>query len=320
VEEVVPGQEAVNFELGAKTDWLDHRLRVNGSVFYEDYKSYLNLELATQCSAATSLNPGNPYFLAGGLCPAGTALAGTPGLTPWFYYAGIPAYEPGAELHIDAAPIDRLLINFEGGWLEFHAKNSNMTAATPGYINPSVRLQPEWNASGGIQYGILLPGATLTPRLDWRYQGYQTNGPENVYQISEWRLPGYSLFNARLTYAPTGVRFARAPMAPSGLACPAAAWGAGKMESSGNSAAATACPVILSNVSIWRRMERFGLAPLAADSTVSRTASLPPSPRFRASRMTTSAILKTTAWAFFGSVRRAASCASARMNSQRART
>ncbi len=207
LEEVVPGQEAVNFELGAKTDWLDHRLRVNGSVFYEDYKSYLNLELATQCSAASSLNPGTPYFLAGGKCPAGTALAGTSGLSPWFYYAGIPAYEPGAELHIDAAPIDRLLINLEGGWLEFHAKNANMTASTPGYINPSVRLQPEWNASGGIQYGVLLPGATLTPRLDWHYQGYQTNGPENVYQISQWRLPGYSVFNARLTYQPTAAKW-----------------------------------------------------------------------------------------------------------------
>jgi iron complex outermembrane recepter protein len=110
LEEVVPGQEATNFELGAKTDWLDHRLRVNASVFYEDYKSYLNLELGTQCSAASSLNPGTPYFLAGGLCPAGTALAGTSGLSPWFYYTGIPAYEPGAELQINAAPVDRLLI------------------------------------------------------------------------------------------------------------------------------------------------------------------------------------------------------------------
>jgi outer membrane receptor protein involved in Fe transport len=43
--------------------------------------------------------------------------------------------------------------------------------------------------------------------LDWRYQGYQTNGPENVYQISQWRLPGYSLFNARLTYQPTGAKW-----------------------------------------------------------------------------------------------------------------
>jgi len=205
--EEVPGQEAVNFELGAKTDWLDHRLRVNGSIFYEDYKSYLNLELATQCSAANSLNPGTPYFLAGGKCPAGTALAGTSGLSPWFYYAGVPAYEPGAELHIEAAPIDRLLINLEGGWLEFHAKNPDRDPTAPGYINPSVRLQPEFNASGGIQYGVLLPGGTITPRLDWRYQGYETNGPENVYQISQWRVPGYSLFNARLTYQPTGAKW-----------------------------------------------------------------------------------------------------------------
>jgi iron complex outermembrane recepter protein len=204
LEEVVPGQAATNYELGAKTDWFDHRLRINASVFYEDYKSYLNLELGAQCSAATSLNPGTPYFLAGGNCPAGTALAGTPGLSPWFYYTGIPAYEPGAELQINAAPIDRLLINLSGGWLEFHAKNEDLGAASPGYINPSVRLQPEFNASGGIQYGVLVPGGTITPRLDWRYQGYQTNGPENVYQISEWRVPGYSLFNARLTYAPTG--------------------------------------------------------------------------------------------------------------------
>jgi iron complex outermembrane recepter protein len=213
LEEVVPGQEATNYELGAKTDWLDHRLRINASVFYEDYKSYLNLELGTQCSAPSSLNPGQPYFLAGGNCPAGTyagdqtnpALKG--GLSPWFYYAGVPAYEPGAELQINAAPIDRLLINLSGGWLEFHAKNPNMGPSTPGYIDPSVRLQPEFNASGGIQYGVLVPGGTLTPRLDWRYQGYQTNGPENVYQISEWRLPGYSLFNARLTYQPTGAKW-----------------------------------------------------------------------------------------------------------------
>jgi len=207
LEEVVPGQKAVNYELGAKTDWFDHKLRVNGSLFYEDYKSYLNLELAAQCTAANSLNPGQPYFLAGGKCPAGTAMAGTSGFFPWFYYAGIPAYEPGAELHVDVAPIDRLLINFEGGWLEFHAKNTDLNPLTPGYIAPSVRLQPEWNASAGVQYGILLPGGTLTPRLDWRYQGYQTIGPENVFQISQWREPGYSLVNARLTYAPEGAKW-----------------------------------------------------------------------------------------------------------------
>ncbi len=204
LEEPVPGQKAINYEIGAKTDWFDHRLRVNGSLFYEDYESYLNLELASQCSAATSLNPGKPYFLAGGNCPAGTDLAGTPGLSPWFFYTGIPAYMPGAELQVYAEPIDRLLLNLEGGWIKFHDKITN--PAQPGYIDPSVRLQPEWNASGGVQYGILFRnGGTLTPRLDWRYQGYLTNGPQNIEQIRpNFIVPGYSLFNASLTYAPDG--------------------------------------------------------------------------------------------------------------------
>lgn len=203
LEETVPGQEAVNYELGAKTEWFDHRLRINGSVFYEDYKSYLNLALGTQCTPTNSLNPGTPVFglPPGAPCPAGTPNAGLPGAFPWFYYSGIPAYMPGAELEANAEPIDRLLLNFTGGWEEFHSKISDVNS--PNYINPSVRLQPEWDASGGIQYGLMLPNsATLTPRLDWRYQGYITNGPENVYQIPQWRVPGYSIFNASLTYAP----------------------------------------------------------------------------------------------------------------------
>jgi outer membrane receptor protein involved in Fe transport len=63
--------------------------------------------------------------------------------------------------------------------------------------------------SGGIQYDLVLPNsATLTPRLDWRYQGYITNGPENVYQIApEFIVPGYSIFNARLTYAPMSTKW-----------------------------------------------------------------------------------------------------------------
>ncbi len=203
LEEPVPGQKAINYEIGAKTDWFDHRLRVNGALFYEDY-DYLNLELATQCSNALSLNPGKPYFLAGGPCPAGTDLAGTPGLSPWFFYTLIPAYMPGAQLESYAEPIDRLLLNLSAGWIRFHDKIKD--PANPGYIDPSVRRQPEWTASGGAQYGILFPnGGTLTPRLDWRYQGYMTNGPQNVYQVRpDFILPGYSLFNASLTYAPDG--------------------------------------------------------------------------------------------------------------------
>ncbi len=208
LEENVPGQEAVNYEIGAKTEWFDHRLRVNGAVFYEDYKSYLNLALGTQCTLGSSASAGTPVFglPPGAPCPAGTQLAGVPGFFPYFYYSGIPAYMPGAEIEAYAEPIDRLVMNLTGGWEEFHSKISDVT--NPDYIAPSVRLQPEWDASGGIQYGLMLPNsATLTPRLDWRYQSYITNGPENVYQIPEWRVPGYSLFNASLWYAPDAAKW-----------------------------------------------------------------------------------------------------------------
>lgn len=136
LQESVPGQKAINYEVGVKSDWLDHRLRANATAFYEDYKSYLNLEIATQCTAASSPNPGQPYFLAGGLCPAGTALAGTPGLSPWFYYTGVPAYMPGAELQLSATPIERLLVNFDAGWEVFHSKigdKLNPGTSTPRY-------------------------------------------------------------------------------------------------------------------------------------------------------------------------------------------
>jgi len=208
LEENVPGQEAVNYEIGAKTEWFDHRLRVNGSVFYEDYKSYLNLALGTQCTPASSPTAGTPVFglPPGAPCPAGTPLAGVPGFFPYFYYSGVPAYMPGAEIEAYAEPIDRLVLNFTGGWEEFHSKISDVTS--PDYIAPSVRLQPEWDASGGAQYGLMLPNnATLTPRLDWRYQSYLTNGPTNAYQIPQWRVPGYSLFNASLWYAPEAAKW-----------------------------------------------------------------------------------------------------------------
>ncbi len=197
----VSGQEAVNYEVGAKTDWLDHRLRVNASVFYEDWRKYLDLTLGEQCAAATNPNPG-AFFQSGTVCPAGTDLAGTRGISPWFLYTTIPAYEEGAELQVFASPIDNLNVNFTLGWLHFFSKISDPTKA--GYIDDSVRAQPELNMSGGVQYAWRLgTGATLTPRIDWAYQGYTTNGSTTLPQKSPDDInPGYSLFNARLGYQP----------------------------------------------------------------------------------------------------------------------
>lgn len=196
----VPGEEATQYEIGNKADFFDHRLRVNTAIFYIDYQQHLNLSLKEQCNAANDPNPGTPVnFLTP--CPAGTALAGTFGIAPWFYYTVAPASIRGAEIQVTANPIDRLDINYSAGFNQFRAGTSN--PLDPAYIDPSVKQQPELNMSAGIQYAWLLGPGTLTPRLDWTYQSYMTNGPVNVPQRHpDTIVPGYALVNAQFTYTP----------------------------------------------------------------------------------------------------------------------
>lgn len=202
----VPGEQAIDYELGAKMEFFDHRLRINPNVFYIDYQKHLNLELAEQCNAPNDPNPGTPQtFLTP--CPAGTYFQGTFGIAPWFYYFSAPANIRGFELEASATPIDGLVLNYSAGFNQFRSDTSDPTS--PEYIDPSYKAQPELNMSGGIQYGIAVGGgATLTPRLDWIYQSYSTNGPENLPQIHpDWIVPGYSLFNFELTYLPSSAKW-----------------------------------------------------------------------------------------------------------------
>jgi len=48
---------------------------------------------------------------------------------------------------------------------------------------------------------LLSNGGKLTPRLDWYYQSYRTNGTAALPQRDpDDRVPGFGLANARLTY------------------------------------------------------------------------------------------------------------------------
>jgi len=197
---VVPGEEATQYEFGNKADFFDHRLRVNTAIFYIDYSKHLNLSLKEQCNAANNPDPGVPNnFLTP--CPAGTALAGTFGIAPWFYYTVAPASIRGAELQLTANPIDRLDINYSVGFNQFRSGTSNRL--DPAYIDPSVKQQPELNMSAGVQYAWLIGTGALTPRVDWTYQSYATNGSVNLPQRHPDNIvPGYALVNAQITYTP----------------------------------------------------------------------------------------------------------------------
>jgi iron complex outermembrane recepter protein len=204
----VPGEKAIQYEIGNKSDFFDHRLRANTAIFYIDYQSHLNNTFGTQCDSPFDLNP-VPYQLAGGVCPKGTFFAGSTGL-PWFLYTAAPATIRGVEEQLFANPIERLQMNLNFGFNQFRSKTNDPLAV--GYTDPSVKMQPEINMSGGIQYGVPLASAgTLTPRIDWIYQSYMTNGPLNLPQVHpDWIVPGYSIFNLRVTFNPEAAKWSLA--------------------------------------------------------------------------------------------------------------
>jgi iron complex outermembrane recepter protein len=99
-----------------------------------------------------------------------------------------------------AFPIENLALNASVGYNKFEGDQTLTTA--PNYRHESALLQPEWNISAGAQYGFNVGGAgRITPRIDWYYQGYRTNGTQGLPQRDpDDIVPGFGLWNARINY------------------------------------------------------------------------------------------------------------------------
>ncbi len=208
----IPGEELISYEIGAKLDFLNNRLRVNTALYRSDYDPRsIQVGGVSQCDAIDDPNP-TPYRLAGGNCPDGTALAGSTGLA-WFYYDNVPGTLEGFELEVAASPIDSVLLTFTAGTNEFQNKHNSTDLAT--YRNPDYRSQPEWNMSAGAQYSFSLGnGGSITPRLDAFYQSERHTGGSNARPgihgvvanvCPQQCIPAFTIFNARVSYlSPSG--------------------------------------------------------------------------------------------------------------------
>ena len=191
-----------SYELGFKSNWFDHRLQANVSVFDSEYKSFIAGVVATPNPGATT-NPG---------CFFNTSEV------PFcsFYVNAGNARLRGAEFELQARPVDGLLIDASVGYLNF--KWLNLTGCsvllTPttctgnaGGLGANIRygmeapFAPHWKYSLGAQYEFGLGGAfgTLTPRLDLSYQSaFFGSAVNNIFN----RVPGYMLLNGRVTWRP----------------------------------------------------------------------------------------------------------------------
>jgi iron complex outermembrane receptor protein len=174
--QIVPfGPETLtSYEVGAKSDWFDRRLRINMAGYYSKYKDIQLVLLSC------------PQFSGGN--------AAEPCAAP---VNGGDANIYGVELESEFR-LGGLSIQANGSWQKFEYT----------YVVPATGIPPDSTEPGfqpkkyslGAQYEAQLPnGGSVTPRLDWIFaSGYQTvTVPDpNSY------LPGYHELNGRLTFRP----------------------------------------------------------------------------------------------------------------------
>jgi iron complex outermembrane receptor protein len=197
--------EDIAYEIGAKLDLFDRKLRLNVAAFYTDFKNRPTT-IAGGAEATLDQN-GNPVAgnqqlepLPGG--PAGSTRCATATLPSntgivcfsRSYFRNQPATVRGIEAEYTFTPIQGLVINGSVGWSKFWAPDLEARTVNRRQSNPF------WTASGGIQYKIETPalGGSITPRLDWTFESNQiVSGTSTKYN---YLMPHKNLFNARITY------------------------------------------------------------------------------------------------------------------------
>jgi iron complex outermembrane receptor protein len=168
-------------EVGAKSEFMDRRVRLNAALFYSDY---LNQQTFAQ------------------QCEPGTGGPGQPACINWFREVNAgKAHIWGVEAELQAEPVDHLRIDGSFGYLNynlydnegnnllFEGSNCNGEQCYP-------TRTPKFNGALGLQYSFgVSGGAAVIPRIDAVYQSkiyFNTNntGPQDAY----------TLLNARLTW------------------------------------------------------------------------------------------------------------------------
>jgi iron complex outermembrane receptor protein len=170
-----------SYEAGFKADLFDRRLRLNGDVFYMDYKGYQGIPNICVDINGDQLPPDQ---------------GGIDGLCGQYLNVG-DAEVKGFELEAFLEPIDNFNIDASLSLTDFEFTSVNFptTSIVVGANRPGIG---EWKWSLGAQYEADLGSAgTLTPRVDVSYTpGYCGNFA--CAEISQ--VDSHTLVNMRVTY------------------------------------------------------------------------------------------------------------------------
>ena len=166
-------EEVRSIEFGLKSELLDHRLRLNMAVFYNDYTDIqvAQFEAGSGGASSRTVNAGEATI-------------------------------KGIEFDIVAAPIDGLTIDLSYGYLdakfdEYMARNPATNQLEDISHNATMSLAPKNTASLGVQYDFEpFSFGALSARLDIAYKDKFVFHP---YE-NEWNSPdSRTLINARIS-------------------------------------------------------------------------------------------------------------------------
>jgi iron complex outermembrane receptor protein len=174
VQEFAP-EEAETYEIGFKADLADNTFRLNGAVFWTDYK---DLQVTYR-----------------GPLPNGVA--------PFLINAGKASVD-GAELEATWAPNSALLVEASVGYLDSSLDELDINpvaAPPPGLVAGNVLpYAPEWQGHIGISYDAHVGGFLVTPRIDASYQDTTYFDATNTREIAQ--LDDVTILNASVKFGP----------------------------------------------------------------------------------------------------------------------
>ena len=167
------------YEFGMKTNLFDNHMRLNGAVFYNNYK---DIQLTLASCPTPPLN-GVQYP------PAPCALPANIG----------SAHVKGAELETEIYPFDNFEIDASASYLDFQYTEIAGGTSTGIGLDMTTPYTPKTKWSLGAQYSLPLGDqGTLTPRLDATHQSSVFTDPLNDPLWNQ--IDAYTVLNARLTY------------------------------------------------------------------------------------------------------------------------
>ncbi len=185
-------EKVTEFEVGIKSEWLDHRLRANVAGYYGLYRDVIVNSQRLDATGAPFTAPEN---------------VGSADIS-------------GVELELEATPVAGLTISYTAGLTDFKWKNLginegcqdlgaaaspgvNCLAGNPGYNDTNIGMA-KWTSSLGLQYRIEAGTAgSFTPRFDANYHSAIYNNYYNNYNPSGTGIaqtPGLTMLNGRVTW------------------------------------------------------------------------------------------------------------------------